>query len=144
MNHLKKCLHCQNEYDYVSHGYRTLCKKCQMSITKHPQMETKFGFTVDSELKDLIEKLNERKIRTINSCQEQSDGMVWIQLYSETDMLVLLRYASAVSEEFETFVINGKWTVDFTFHSNSVIPMYSWKFPVHDKDYVIKNLLSVL
>ena len=143
---MAQCYDCKGVYDIAKAGYRPLCVKCQVALAGHPQVITKYGFPVDEDVKDLVEFLNDRKIWTSNSCQNQGptlNHVTWIEFMSHD---VVFRLLQCIRKEdaqlYEYLHQHAKCSLDVDDEDvEEVQYYYELRFPAEDLSYVTSRVL---
>lgn len=99
---MTKFINCNN-CNLSCFGGRLYCKKCLYIISKHKQVESKYGFLVDENLINIINKLNEFEYKTTNSCQNNF-GKIWIE-FEKNSYLKLINENNIIRNFFKIFEI---------------------------------------
>lgn len=151
---MHQCCDCDEVYDMAKAGYRPLCLRCQVDRAEHPQVFTKYGFPVDKDIKDLVEFLNDRKIETCNSCQNQGpelNDVSWIHFRSHDAVVRLLQCISKEDKRLDEYLYqHGNWheTIDGDSSSDDddgdvKEVHYHLRFPAEDLSYVTSRVLHL-
>jgi len=107
---------------------------------QHKQVNTKYGFSVDEKLKDLIELLIENGFDTNNSCQEQThlNNVTWISFNGEV-VHGLMKEVFKKNIKFYDYLSNATWKIVFDLdHIYDGENSISLRFPSEDLLYVNK------
>jgi len=111
----------------------------------HKQVETKFGFFVDEEIKDLIELLNDNAFYTNNSCQEQEhcNHETWI-CFNENIANKFMKKIFKLDLILYDYLSYCEWDIIFDLdHLNKGKSVTSLRFPYKDLDHVTTRLKRI-
>lgn len=122
-------------------------------MANHKQVKTKFGFSVDEEMVDIINTLRENNIFTNNSCQKQMNTVIynktWICFDGIYDVKRLLDMCE-INMEFYEYLYRQDWTVVFDqdnfedYITNVDSYNYSLRFPYEDLSYFTSKLVEIM
>lgn len=147
---MQSCYGCEEQFDVAKAGFRGYCRDCQLVDRDHKQVMTRYGFTVDEKLVDIIVLLNDKGYLTENSCQDQEHlgHKTWIQFSDHDEVKQLLRLIRTMDREFYEFMAHeAEWTICFDEDSDDVPNVYSslgLRFPSKHLDYFKERIVATL